>query len=248
VLSEFPRRPRFEARARAGARTRRATLAALAALLALVLVAAGCGGGSGPTAEELVSQTAEQTGALTSFHLIVDIQHVPTSGSGLGLSFVDGDVAVPDRLSARVSGTFLGLPVSTDLIVVGSDFFLKVPFSGWRKIDVDTVPVAFFDPGTGVLAVIEGATGLTRDGSEEVAGTDCYRLRGTVDAASLEPLLPEAEGNGSVALELWIGKDDLLLRRLRLDGPVSPSEPAEAERTIELSAFDEPVSITAPST
>ena len=77
---------------------------------------------------------------------------------------------VPDRLEGKVGGTFLGLSVSTDLVVVGEDYFLKVPFSGWQKIDVDTLPAAFFDPEQGILAVIEGASNLSRDGSEEVGG------------------------------------------------------------------------------
>ena len=35
----------------------------------------------------------------------------------------------------------------------------------------------------------------------------------------------------------------MLLRRLRLSGPISPDEDADAVRTVELSAFDEPVQI-----
>ena len=49
-------------------------------------------------------------------------------------------------------------------------------------------------------------------------------------------------------MELWIGKDDMLLRRLRLTGPISPDEDAAAVRTVELSEFDEAVQITAPPT
>jgi lipoprotein LprG len=219
-----------------------------AILLALIALAAGCGGSSGPPPEELVADSAEATAAVKSFHVLVDIQNVSAGGSGLSLTFLDGDVVVPDRMKARVSGKFLGLPVSSELVVVDDQYFLKVPFTGsWRTIEVDTVPVAFFDPATGVLAVINDASDLTHEGSEDVGGVDCYRLTGTIRASALEPLLPEAEGDGVVPIELWIGKDDLLLRRMRLSGPVSPSEADDAVRTIELSAFDEPVTVTAPS-
>jgi lipoprotein LprG len=216
--------------------------------VAVLAVAGGCGGSSAPPPEELISDSADTTGAVKTFHVVVDIQNVPAAESGLGLTFVDGDVIVPDRMKARVSGTFLGVPLSSELVVVGEQYFLKIPFTGgWRTIDVGTVPAAFFDPEEGVLAVIKGATDVEHDGSEEVGGVDCYRLTGTIRASALEPLLPEAEGDAEVPLELWIGKDDLLFRRLRLSGPVSPSEGADAVRTIELSDFDEPVSITAPS-
>jgi hypothetical protein len=217
-------------------------------LLAVVLLAAGCGGSSGPPPEELVAASIEKTAAVESFHVVVDIQNVSAGESGLALSFLDGDVVVPDRVQARVSGSFLGVPLSTELIVVGEEYYLKIPFTGrWRTIDVGTVPVAFFDPATGVLAVIEDVDDLAHDGSEEVADVDCYRLTGTLSSSSLEPLLPEAEGDEVVPLTIWIGKDDELLRRLQLDGPISPTEPDDAVRTIELSAFDEPVTITAPS-
>ncbi len=214
----------------------------------LLAAAAGCGGSSAPAPDELISESVEQTGAVKTFHVVVDIQHVPAAESGLGLTFVDGDVIVPDRMKARVSGTFLGVPLSSELVVVGDQYFLKIPFAGnWRTIDVGTVPSAFFDPDKGVLAVIEGATDVENDGSEEVDGVDSYKLKGTIRASALEPLLPDAEGDAEVPIELWIGKDDKLLRRVRLSGPISPSEGEDAVRTIELSAFDEPVSVTAPS-
>jgi hypothetical protein len=219
-----------------------------AAAVLVLAVAAGCGGSSAPPPEELIAQSAERTAVVKTFHVVVDFQHVPAAKSGLGLTFVDGDVVVPDRMKARVSGTFLGVPLSSELVVVGEQYFLKIPFTGrWQTIEVGTVPTAFFDPEEGVLAVIKGATDVEHDGAEEVGGVDCYRLKGTIRASALEPLLPDAEGDAEVPLELWIGKDDLLLRRLRLSGPVSPSEGEDAVRTIELSAFDEPVSITAPS-
>ena len=218
----------------------------LTAAALLVLVLAGCGGGA--SADELVDESVAATSAVESFHLVIDVENVETSDSGLSLTFVDGDVLVPDRLEGKVGGTFLGLSVSTDLVVVGEDYFLKVPFSGWQKIDVDTLPAAFFDPEQGILAVIEGASNLSRDGSEEVGGVECIRITGEVQADTLKPLLNTAEGTQKLELEVWIGEDDKLLRRLRLSGPIEPDEDEDAVRTVELSQFDEPVQIEAPET
>jgi lipoprotein LprG len=219
---------------------------AVAAAL-LVALAAGCGGSSGPSAKELVSESVAKTAAVRTFHLVIDVEHVPTPSTGLGLTFVDGDVVVPDKLRGRVGGTFLGIALSSELVVVGDQYFLKIPFTGkWRTIDVATLPSAFFDPEQGILAVIDGATDVTRDGSEDVGGVPTYRLKAKVRADSLKPLLNTAEGSQELPIELWIGKDDLLLRRLRLSGPVSPDEGEDAVRTVELSAFDEPVQISAP--
>jgi lipoprotein LprG len=217
-------------------------------VLALATLVSGCGGSSGPSAEELVTNSVAKTSAVKTFHLLVDVQNVTAPREGLGLDYVDGDVVVPDRLKGRVGGTFLGIPLSTDLIVVGSDYFLKVPFTGkWRKIDVATLPATFFDPERGILAVISSATDLHRDGEEDVDGVPTYRLKGNVRAEQLTPLLNTAQGSGELTLELWIGQDDMLLRRVRLTGPIEPCEDADATRTVELSAFDEPVEISPPS-
>jgi len=219
-----------------------------AALIALVVLAAGCGGSSGPSAQDLVTESVAKTSEVTTFHLVIDVANVPTPSSGLGITFVDGDVIVPDKLSGKVGGTFLGLSLSSDLIVVDDTYYLKIPFTGkWRTIDVDTLPSAFFDPAKGLLALISNASDLSRDGSEDVGGVPCYRLTGKVSAEALKPLLNTAEGTGLVPIELWIGKDDMLLRKLALNGPISPDEDADAVRTVELSAFDEPVTIVPPT-
>jgi hypothetical protein len=222
----------------------------LTAALLLAGVAAGCGGGGSRTpADELVAESVAKTSAVESFHLVIDVENAAQSGSGLNLEFVDGDVLVPDRMKAKVGGTFAGVPISTDLIVVGATYYLKVPFGNtWREIDVETLPAAFFDPEKGILAVIQGASGLENDGGEEVGGVECDRVTGTVQAAALKPLLSTAEGTADVDMTLWIGKDDRLLRRLELSGPISPDEGADAVRTVELSQFDEPVRIAVPET
>ena len=49
-------------------------------------------------------------------------------------------------------------------------------------------------------------------------------------------------------MELWIGKDDMLLRRVRLSGPISPDEDDGRRPHGRAVAFDEPVQIAAPET
>jgi len=223
-------------------------LACSVVTLVVVLVAAGCGGGgSAPAADDLVAESVAATSQVKSFHLVIDTSNIATSGSGLSLKFVDGDVVVPDKLKGKVGGTFAGISVTTELIVVGETYYLRSPFGNtWQKIDVATLPAAFFDPEHGILAVIKGASDLQNDGSEEVGGVDCYRIEGKVVADDLTTLLSGASGTQQLDMELWIGKDDKLVRRLQLTGPISPDESEDAVRTVELSEFDEAVQITAP--
>lgn len=221
----------------------------VATLVALTFVlAAGCGGGDeGSSATELVRQSAERTGEVQSFHFALDVQNVPASGAGLQLTGAEGDVAVPDRASADVTGTFAGVPISTQVIAIGDDVWLKDPLSGdWRAVDVSTTPVALLSPSKGVLAVMGGLTEATDEGSEDVDGTVLVRVSGTASAADVAPLVAVSPSEGDVPVTLWIGEDDLILRRIEVRGAVADGEPEDAVRTVDLSRFDEPVTVEPP--
>ena len=196
--------------------------AAVVVAVALVGVGGACGeDDGGPSPSELIAQSAERTGEIQSFHFTLDVQNVPTAGAGLQLTAAEGDVVVPDRASADVTGSFAGLPITTQVIAVGEDVWLKNPLTdGWQKIDVSTTPVALLSPSQGVLAVMGGITDVVDEGREEDDGT--------VEAA------------------LWIGADDLLLRRIEVRGAVADGEPESALRIVDLSRFDEPVAVEPP--
>lgn len=223
------------------------SLPAVVAVAALV-AAAGCGGGeSDVSAAELVSASAAATGALESFHFTLDVQNVPRTTTGLQLTSAEGDVAVPDRAQADVSGAFAGIPVTSRIVAIGDDVWLKDPLSGeWRAIDVDTTPIALLDPGSGVLGVMEGLTDPADEGSEEVDGVSLRRISGTASAKDVAPLVAVSPSEGDVPVTLWIGEDDELLRRIEVAGPVADGEPDDALRVVEVSRFDEPVTIEAP--
>jgi hypothetical protein len=61
------------------------------------------------------------------------------------------------------------------------------------------------------------------------------------------PILGNEPTGRLVDLELWIGKEDSILRRLRLSGPISDDEADDIVRTVEISQFDEPFAIEPPA-
>jgi hypothetical protein len=216
----------------------------------VVVGASACGGGGGKqeSAADVVVRAATATGAEKRFHFVFDEQNGPKSTSGVHLIFAEGDVAVPDKVKADVSGTFNGFPLRSQLVVAGGKTYLKNPLSGkWQAVDVGTSPVAFFDPAKGVLAVIKGATDIQSDGSEKVGGVDAYHLRGKTTVGSITPLLGNPGGHRLVDVELWVDKDTHRLLRLKLSGEVEKGDPADATRTIDLSRFGVVVPITAPT-
>jgi hypothetical protein len=214
---------------------------------AAALSVAACGGGSTVSPAMLVAESASATGKVERFHFTLDIEGVPRSASGLQLEAAEGDAVVPDRLRAEVSGNFAGIPLTTELVSVGGKLWIKNPLSGaWTPVDVGTTPVFLLDPKKGVLGVMQAVRGLRKDGSEDVGGVATQRVRGRATAKEVAPLVAVTPGPGSVEVTLWIGKDDKILRRIRVSGPVAAGEPAAASRVVEVSRFDERVRIDAP--
>lgn len=217
----------------------------------LLLALAGCGGGGGerPGAQDIVAATSEATAKQRSFRFTLDVRDVPPSATGLSLTHADGAVVVPDRLRAKVAGTFARIPIVSELVIVGGRDYFKDPLTGrWRTLDIETSPVALFDPRAGVLAVVRRARDLALAGEESVGGVDTYHLRGKVRARDAAPLVAASSSEERlVDLDLWVGKDDDVLRRVRVSGPIAPGEPSGAFRTVELRDFGRSFGIEAPA-
>jgi lipoprotein LprG len=224
----------------------------LAALAVAAAVLAGCGGarhgGSAPSARDLAQETAAKTAAVKSFHFHFDEAHAPGGRPGLTITFADGDLVVPGAVRASIAGTLSGIPLRTDLIVAGGHQYLKEPFTGrWRLFDTKTNPVAFFDPQRGVLPVIAHASDLRNDGTDRVGGVDTYRISGSTRARSVSFFFNNPPSDRRVTLEVWIGKDDRVLRRLELRGPLADYEGKDIVRSLELSRLGEHLVIAAPA-
>jgi hypothetical protein len=222
--------------------------------VALVAIAAGCGGdegSEGPTGEEIVAQAADAFADTKSFHLVYDLVNAPPAGSGLRLTHANGDVEVSNGeqkgIEVAVAGTFSGIPLESELVIVEGDGFLKDPLTGaWRELDITQVPGAF-DLLDGVPAVLRSVQDVERAGEEQVAGVAAYRLRGKVTARKLAAFLGNTPSDKLAPVELWIGQDDSLIRRIEVEGSVEEGEPDEVTRKVDLSEFGKSVHIERPT-
>ncbi len=220
----------------------------LLATTVLLVALAGCGGAAkGPPPASIVAASTKATSAERSFHFVFDEQHGPPSKKGLHLIYADGDVVLPGKVKADVSGTLLGLPLRSELIVVGGRYYIRNPFTqSWQTVSVATNPVAFFNPAKGVLAVIAGATQVKSAGSEKINGQDAWRVTGKVPVSAISPILGNAPSSRLVDVELWIDKQTSRLLRVRVSGPVESGDPGNAVRTVDLSNYGNAVAIKPP--
>ncbi len=238
--------------------TKRAGLL-LAALSAVVATASACGGGddSGdapkvtatdePPATTL-SRAAEAIGGLKSFHFVLSHEKGSTPiAFGLSLTRAEGDVAAPDRLRADLKAERGRLNVNVKVIANGKDLWITDPIAGrWQKAG-DSINIRdFLAPDQGVPELLRNARDPRADGVETIGGVRTRRIKATVESGAIRALVPIAKPGVDVPVTLWIGAGDALVRRIVIEGALSPSERAEVRRRLDLSRFDEPVDIAPP--
>ena len=228
----------------------------------------------GLTPAQLLQRSSDAFAAVNSFRIGLeatgDISFTdPASGPAalldgpLELSG-EGPVAPPDKASIDTSVQIGGIPLQVNLTRVGDEVFLGALGQDF-KIALPPEQVALLDFGALYPTLVNWTTNPADAGHEDIDGTDTVKVTGTVDAAKaladLGPLL--GVGKVSVAdaeravrtgtVEFWIGTGDLLPRRIHLvlgaDGSAISSTvgAVNIDLTANLSAFGDPVDITAPS-
>ena len=223
--------------------------------LAVVALAAGCGGDDGqegPTGEEIVSQAADAFADTQSFHLVYDLVNAPAGGRGLRLTHAEGDVEVSNGvqkgIELDVAGTFSGIPIESQLVIVEGDGLLKDPLTGaWRELDVSQVPGAFFDLIRGVPAVLRAIEEVERVEDAQGPSGEVYRVRGKITARELAAFLGNTPSDRLVPVELQVSQADSLIRRIEVTGPVEDDEPEGVARLVDLSSFGKTVRIERPA-
>lgn len=228
----------------------------------------------GLTPAELLTQSSDAFAAAESFRIGLeatgDISLAdPVSGPAalldgpLELSG-EGPVEPPDKASIDTSLQVGGIPLQVNLTRVGDGVYLGALGQDF-KIALPPEQVALLDFGQLYPTLADWTTDPAEAGREDIEGTETVKVTGTVDAAKaltdLGPLLGlstvrDAEARSAVhtgIVEFWIGTEDLLPRRIHLvlDGDASGISSTvgavDIDLTANLSAFGDPVDITAPA-
>lgn len=226
--------------------TRRRWLAGVA-LTALLL--AGCGGGGGVDgvdADALLEAAAQRMDAVEAFHFLLT-QENGTTGILLGLQLVsaEGDIAGPDRAQLEVKAKLGTTNIAMKIMVLPDASYITNPITGrWQEEAVSIS--AFFNPDTGVTALMRAVTDAKATRRERMGGVDTYRVEAMVDSGDLDLFAADAPPGRALKARAWIGVDDPLVYRVEIEGSVTPDEPDNVLRRLDLSRFDQPVEITAP--
>lgn len=229
----------------------------------------------GLSATQLLAQGSTAAKALTSFRVALQAKgtaNVPESaGGGIGSLLKgpldisgEGPVEPPDKASLDAKINLSGLPLQGNITRVGDEVF--VGFLGQDfQVNLPPAQVALFDFGSLYPTLAAWATDPVISGREEIDGVSTVKVDAGLDAAAaLQALGPALGIEGITAaqaksalktgrFEAWIGTADLLPRRVHVvlaatGAKLAPGVGAlDLDLTVDLSAFNEPVDITAPA-
>ena len=232
-------------------------------LLAGVTLPLACGSADTPTPQseaptltpqQVVEESGRHMAALNtaSFQLVHQDEGSSQLFPGVELLKVQGVVDMPDRfaVAAEAISLFPRSFIPIDVVVSGdrammTDFLNR---EKWNPIPVESLPFDFANLGRTLSDIMLSMEGLTLVAEETVDGVPSWRIRGTVESATLAALVPAAVDGFELTLELWIGQKESLLRRVQIQGQILSTDRPDLVRVLSIWDFDEPVEIALPPT
>jgi hypothetical protein len=199
-----------------------------------------------PDAAQLLADATLAVANLSSFRFeLTQEDAIIPLPPNFDLETAKGDVVLPDRLEAELETEVQDINVSVDAIAIGSDTWITNPFTRqWQKLDADLRDYA--DLGALLPTLLPAIRDATITGQETLDGVSTVRVEGRADSADLQDALPFSLPDRVVRIELWLGAEDMLPRRVRVVGQLIAGESDGAVRQIDLTRLNRPVEINPP--
>lgn len=204
---------------------------------------------SQPDPATLLKQAADRMEQIKSFHFVLDHEKGASPiVLNLNMTRAEGDVVRPDRLRADVEATAGGVTLKLKLVSIGDRARITNPFnpSSWQDLPTGTKLSDVFDPAAGTTSALRNVKDPRITGEETINGVKVWRVEGTVEATALEAIAPIAEPGYTAKGTAWIGQHSPEVYRIRLEGALGPQDTQGVVRRLELSRFDENITIDPP--
>jgi hypothetical protein len=256
MIAHVPRQPRSS--------RRRLLLAAGASALPALATARPLAARQSDAAG-LLRQSATVMADLQSFHFELSTPQGQTKVlDALELVRVEGDVLRPDRYRATVAAKAAVLDVSLEVIGVGDQLWVSDPTGaaggGFVEIPMDPATSSqerlalanLLNPDALWLAALGLVTEPAVIGENAIDGEPVTRIDALLDLGRIAAFAPPDANEAAVAAELptlpvslWLTGTGHL-RRLEAEGAILPAEAVDVVRRLDLTRFDEPVTIEPP--
>jgi len=269
------------------------------AAVSVVVMLAACGGVAqvSETPQQVVSAAADKMSQLhtAKFDVTATIleqfpaaftDQLGAAGASLANFSIDmsgkGDAKFPDAASMSLQVKTGGISVSTDMVLAGGKTYIKDPTSGSWTQPASAQSLSQFTNQSDPLAsaaILKTAQSVKDLGDTTLNGSAVHHYQivpdknKVADQASTQEakdLVRSMLENGTIQLEVWIGKDDHLLHQMKSDTDATvdlgkvmaasgqqlpPGLPMPAgatvhtvvHATIDYHDFNTPVTVTVPS-
>ena len=202
-----------------------------------------------PDAKPIIEASATRMSAIThaAFALDHDVGSSYLDSLGLYLDAVEGQIAMPDSYSMRMEATTTNRNafVVVEIIGLGDKAYMNL-LGRWGETDPLTLPFDFTSLGLRLADIMRAIQGPSILAEEQMEGAQVWRIAGVVDSGDFRGLLVNAAPGEPIKLEAWIGKDDSLLHKARVEGKLFSDDEDGAVRVLTITAVDVPVDIEAP--
>ncbi|GAB4249651.1 MAG: hypothetical protein Kow00122_07150 [Thermoleophilia bacterium] len=223
---------------------------------ALLLVAAtlgvgGCAKSEKPPVDpaQVFSESVTAMQAVKSFHFTYEVTKPEGAAPAQGSEIVRivGDVTAEGRMRAVIDVETNGVPLQLQFVAAGQTHYVQDPTSQkWQSLPAQFSPVGKINLNTGTIQILQRIAKPEYVAEESVGDVSTYHLKGSVAATDVAAIAGATSTTEPFAGDVWIGVNDHLVRRIQLVGAATSSENPATLRTIELSKFNEDVTIEPP--
>jgi lipoprotein LprG len=205
-----------------------------------------------PTPAQISAQIGQATQASQSFHFDIALSGKPVFAdptNTFALSSIVGDLKRPDGVLAvlKVSASG-GVSEIKSVSLAGKQYITNPITLAWLCVPPGAAfdPAILFDPNKGFEHLLQKEfRNVTLVGTEQLAGTPSYHLRGTLPGAALKAISSGLLGAGDVQADLWADTASMRASQLVLaDSATDPSNPTTWK--IVFSDYQKGVDVQAP--
>lgn len=231
----------------------------------LLLVVLGLTVGGPAAAQEpdeaaaLLERAATTMAALDSFHFELSTPRGQTLFlENLELAALEGDVLRPDSFRASATAKAAIVELSVDVVGIGTRLWVTDPLQEgdqYQELDIAAETggggaslVDLLNPDRVLLEAVTLIEEPSVAGDDEIDDAETTRIDGTFDLSRLQAAgtpVPGLRTDQPLPVSIWID-DEGRVRRMEIEGPLTTAEASDVVRRLDLTAFDEPVTIEPP--
>lgn len=206
----------------------------------------------GSEARDILDRASERLADTQTmqFELEVDGDSYIDDTNTMRIIAARGNLARPDKVDVEFQINLLGAQnVTIRMITIGDEAWTTDLLTGkWGPApqEFGYNPGVLFDNQNGLGPVAGRLQDPTIEGSETIGGRDAWKITGTVDEQTIEPLTSGVIQGDEIRITIWVDKENSNILRIEIEEPDIEGKENPATWTMTLTGHDSDIEIEAP--